>query len=341
MKDSLLVAPSLPAVPASADTAAHHAAPARALTPYQVLRQMPPDATPAQQDSAIQAWFRPAPVRYSSRPDTLHLPGHGAGRNPLEVHIPQYYRETFFSADTLFHPEIAGGRYGVAGDPVPYTVRTDNTFTAIILLCFVILVVSVAHSRAFIARQVKNFFFSRGEEQLSETSSEFRFLFFLVLLDCLLLGVASYIFVSEYIADIFVIDSNILVLGLFAGAFVAYFLLKALLHLFVASVFFGGKKSLQFFRALLFITAAQGMLIFPAVLVQVYFDVSLQNVVYYFAFVLIFTKFLTIYKSYNIFFSRNGVALQNFLYFCALEIAPLLAFAGAMVMIVDLLIINY
>ena len=33
--------------------------PARPQTPYQVLRLLPKDATPAQQDSAIQAWFEP------------------------------------------------------------------------------------------------------------------------------------------------------------------------------------------------------------------------------------------------------------------------------------------
>jgi hypothetical protein len=47
------------------------------MTPYQVLRLLPKDATPAQQDSAIQAWFQPGEVHYSNQPDTLHLPGHG------------------------------------------------------------------------------------------------------------------------------------------------------------------------------------------------------------------------------------------------------------------------
>jgi len=338
MKDSLLATPALPL---GADTAAAAPVPARPLTPYQVLKMLPRDATPAQQDSAIQAWFQPGEVHYSSRPDTLHLPGHGPGRNPLEVNLPQYYRENFFSNDSLFHPEISGGRYGVAGDPVPYTIRGDNTFTALLLLCFFIFVVSLAHSKNFIVRQFKDIFFSHTDSGLGETSSEFRFLFFLVLLDCLLLGVAAYLFVTSYEADTFVIDSNILVVAIFVAAFMAYFLFKFVAHSLVASVFFGGKKNLQFFNALLFITATQGLLLFPAVLVQVYFDINLQNVAYYLVFVVIFTKFLTIYKSHNIFFERNGFFLQNILYFCALEIAPLLAFGGALMLIVDLLKINY
>lgn len=254
----------------------------------------------------------------------------------VEQVLPQYYREGYFSGDSLLHPEISGGRYGVAGDPVPFTIRGDNTFTALLLFCFVIFIVSVAHSQQFIVRRFKEFFY-HSDNPSNETSSEFRFQLFLVLLDCLLLGISTYIFVVHYVADTFVVDSNLLVVSIFVAAFIAYFLIKHILHAFVDSVFFDGKKNLHFSNSLLFVTAIQGVLLFPAVLMQVYFDINLQNVAYYFAFVLIFTKLLTFYQSYNIFFRRNGFFLQIFLYFCALEIVPLLAFGGALALIIDLL----
>ena len=59
-----------------ADTAVHHRT---VLTPKMVLSWLPRNATPAQQDSAIQAHFKPSEIRWSSRPDTLHLPGHNRG----------------------------------------------------------------------------------------------------------------------------------------------------------------------------------------------------------------------------------------------------------------------
>ena len=62
---------------------------AKPQTPYQVLRLLPKDATPAQQDSAIQAWFGHAEIHYSEQPDTLHLPGHEVPRDLKEVNIPQ------------------------------------------------------------------------------------------------------------------------------------------------------------------------------------------------------------------------------------------------------------
>ena len=68
--------------------------PTKPQTPYQVLRLLPKDATPAQQDSAIQAWLEPVEIRYSERPDTLHLPGDGIPKDLKAVSLPQqYYRE--------------------------------------------------------------------------------------------------------------------------------------------------------------------------------------------------------------------------------------------------------
>ena len=62
--------------------------PAKPRHPYEVLRSLPPDATPAQQDSAIQAVFQPEVIERSTRPDTLHMPGHGKGKDFKEVNLP-------------------------------------------------------------------------------------------------------------------------------------------------------------------------------------------------------------------------------------------------------------
>ena len=89
------------------------------LTPAQAISRLPKDATPAQQDSAIQAAFHPGEIHYSSRPDTLRLPGEPLGKSVYEASIPQYYKETYFTSDSLMHPEISGGRMGIAGEPIP------------------------------------------------------------------------------------------------------------------------------------------------------------------------------------------------------------------------------
>ena len=42
------------------------------LTPKEVLKWLPTNATPAQQDSMIQAHIKPSEIHWSNMPDTLH-----------------------------------------------------------------------------------------------------------------------------------------------------------------------------------------------------------------------------------------------------------------------------
>ena len=79
-------------------------------TPAQVLRWLPADATPAQQDSAIQANIKPSPIHWSEEPDTLHLPGQPIGHSFRDINMPKYYRESYFTGKPYFNPDLYGGR---------------------------------------------------------------------------------------------------------------------------------------------------------------------------------------------------------------------------------------
>jgi hypothetical protein len=57
--------------------------------------------------------------------------------------------------------------------------------------------------------------------------------------------------------------------------------------------------------------------------------------------VLILTKILTISQSWFIFFRQISFFLQIILYLCALEIIPLLSLGGILVLVTDLLKVNY
>ena len=313
------------------------------LTPAKVLSWLPVNATPAQQDSAIQAHFKAAEIHWSERPDTLHLPGHDKGHNMLEVNLPQYYRENYFSRDSLLHPELPGGRYGVAGDPVPYNVHNDNVVTSLLLLCFVIAVISIASVRHFFLRQLKHFFYipQEGTSTSSVTTSELRTQTFLVGVAALLMALLYYFYTIEFIGETFVLSSPYYLILIYLGMMSGYFLLKALLYSVSNVVFFDGKRNGHWIKTLLFITSIEGVLLFPGVLLIAYTTLPVQNVEFYFIIVLIFVKILTIYKTYIIFFRQNVVRLQIILYFCALELVPLLTLWGALAITANSLKINF
>ena len=234
---------------------------------------------------------------------------------PCEVHLPKYYQETYFSKDSLLHPEVSGGHFGVAGDPVPYVVRNDNLITGLLLLCFVLTLV--------VSPQFKRF---RG---------------LLTLQTCLLFSVVVYFLTKEYVTTTFVIDSDYQLILIFLGMLVGYALLKSTLYTTVNLVFFDGKRNKQFLGDLLLSYAAQGVLLMPVVLLLVYFGLSLQNVLYFLVFVVVSGKIWAFYKSFVIFFRQNGGFLQIIVYFCALEIVPLAVLVGIWALLVDMLKINF
>ena len=337
-KDSILT--STPATDLVADTVVRH--PAKPQTPYQVLQLLPKDATPEQQDSAIQSWFQPGEIHYSEQPDTLHLPGHDKGHNPREIRIPDYNKEQFLADDTLYHPELAHEPFGMAGDPVPYNISNDNIISSFLLGCFILSLLAFAISKNFVVQQIKDFFhIPRREDIKTPTSGEVIALLFFALQNCLMLAMAYFFYVKTYVADTFIFAEEYLFIGLIFLILFVYTFLKYPLYTMVNYTFFNGKNNGQWTHTMLILSAIEGALLFPAILFQSYFDSSPQYIIFYAVFVLVLVKILTFYKCYVIFFRKNGLFLQIILYFCTLEIIPLLALWGILGIITNALTINY
>lgn len=262
-----------------------------------------------------------------------------------EVHVdlPLYYKEGFFSKDSLFHPELQGGRYGTMGDPIPYSVRGDDLITLLLLTSFVLAVVAYSNVRGFIMRQAKKFFYTPhdGATTVTETATEVRFQGFIVFLSSLMIATLFYFYSLHYYGDSYILHSQYYLILIFWVIILFYFLLKGLLYFVVNRVFFESKKNEQWAKSVLFIIAMEGILLFPAVIMAPYFGLPIQSVGIYFAIVLVFIKILTFYKCFVIFFRQNVFGLQIILYLCALEIVPLLALWGALDITANNLKINF
>jgi hypothetical protein len=324
---------------AGTDTVAVHSA--KPQTPYEVLRLLPKDATPAQQDSAIQEWFEPKEIHYSSRPDTLHLPGHEIPRDLKEVSLPHYYRENFFSNNTMYHPELSIERVGESGAPIPYTFQNDSFITGILIVCFLLITFVLSRISGFLLRQTKHIFSPQKSEQtLTETGSEIKFQFLFMFITCLLYALLYFIYTTHFIANTFIFSSEYILLVIYGITILAYMLIRMLLYTIVNNTFSTNKKNLQFQRSILLITSLEGVALFPLVLLLAYFQFSLQNAIIYTATIVILAKILTFYKSFTIFFYQKGGFLQIFLYFCALEMIPLMMLWSGLLVITENLKIN-
>ena len=314
---------------------------AKPQTPYQVLRLLPKDATPAQQDSAIQEWFEPKEIHYSSRPDTLHLPGQGIPRDLKEVNLPHYYRENFFSNNTMYHPELSIERIGISGDPIPYTIQNDSIATTILIVCFLLITFTLSRTSGFLIQQSKHFFSSNKKNQLlKETGSEIKFQFLFILITCLLYALLYYFYTNHFISNTFIFSSEYTLLAIYGATILSFMLARMLLYHVINNIFFESKRNLQFQASLLLITSLEGVALFPLVLLLAYFQFSLQNAIYYTATIVILAKILTFYKSFTIFFKQKGDFLQIILHFCALEMMPLMMLWSGLLVITENLKIN-
>ena len=263
-----------------------------------------------------------------------------------DIQMPTFTPEVFFTEDTVLFAEQPAATHGVsgeAGDPLPVHAYSDNVLTALLLCFFIFAVIAFSSAREFLMRQAKNFFYPQheGTTEFAETAGEVRFQVFLMLLTSLLIALMFYFYTLQIFGNTFVLDSQYLLIAVFLAVVMGYFLLRSILYIVVNNVFFDSKKNKQWMKAFLFIVTVEGALFFPAVLLYGYLELSVENVVVYVAIVLIFVKLLTIYKCYIIFFRRNVVSLQIILYFCALELIPLLVLIGTLGITASSLKINF
>ena len=292
-------------------------------TTYQIISELPKDATEWQKDSAVQAYFHPGENNhYSDQPDTLGLPGQRADATHI-VDYGKLCRPDAF-ADTLFQGR-GTAQVGLSAPDVPYHTGSDWLISSSLIIGMLAAILAFAVSRGFVERQVKNFFYTEND-----TTSELRNQILLVAFTCLILAVAYYCYALFWNGNQFDVASNSQLIGIYIAAFVGYFLFKAILYQFVNWVFFDRKKIEQWNKSLLFITAMEGVIMTPVVMMMLYGGLPLKISLIILLCVAFFVKMLSFYKCYLIFFRRMGAILQNILYFCALELTPLAVLFGLM-----------
>lgn len=312
-------------------------------TPAEIIGRLPDTATPWQQDSAIRANYKFQEIDWANTPNPLRTPTTKADPDIKEIATrPMYHGKSLVQPDSVYRPEDVAFRPGVAGDPVPYTIANDSLITSLLLVCFIFAAIAIAKGGNFLQRQIKNFFRTQreGTTVISETSGELRFQFFLVAQTCLLFAIIFFIFSRDSLGQTFSI-AHYQVLAAFTGVFAGYFSVKALLYQTAGWVFFDKKKNEQWMKSFLFLSSTEGIVLFPAVLLLAYFNLSIHGTAIYAITIIVIAKLLAFYKTRLIFFKRTGDILQFFLYFCTLELMPLCTLWGALTMMNDYLKQNF
>ena len=232
---------------------------------------------------------------------------------------------------------------GFEGTPISYSPRTDDAIALTLLACFFLSSIALARGKKFLSQQVKDFVLHRERTSIfdSSTAADVRYLLVLVLQTCVLSGITFLNYFHDTCPALMNRVSPLLLLGIYVGFCLAYFLLKWLIYMFLGWTFFDKNKTniwLESYSALIYYV---GFALFPFVLFLVYFDLSLTNLVIIGAIILIFTKILMFYKWIKLFFHQFSGLFLLILYFCALEIVPCLLLYQVMIQMNNILLIKF
>ena len=232
---------------------------------------------------------------------------------------------------------------GFEGTPISYSPRTDDAIALTLLVCFFLSSIALARGKKFLSQQVKDFVLHRERTSIfdSSTAADVRYLLVLVLQTCVLSGITFVNYFHDTCPALMDHVSSLLLLGIYVGFCLAYFLLKWLLYMFLGWTFFDKNKTniwLESYSALIYYV---GFALFPFVLFLVYFDLSLTNLVIIGSIILIFTKILMFDKWIMLFFHQFSGLFLLILYFCALEIVPCLLLYQGMIQMNNILLIKF
>ncbi|WP_342382411.1 DUF4271 domain-containing protein [Bacteroides ovatus] len=232
---------------------------------------------------------------------------------------------------------------GFEGTLISYSPRTDDAIALTLLACFFLSSIALARGKKFLSQQVKDFVLHRERTSIfdSSTAADVRYLLVLVLQTCVLSGITFLNYFHDTCPALMDHVSSLLLLGIYVGFCLAYFLLKWLLYMFLGWTFFDKNKTniwLESYSALIYYV---GFALFPFVLFLVYFDLSLTNLVIIGSIILIFTKILMFYKWIKLFFHQFSGLFLLILYFCALEIVPCLLLYQGMIQMNNILLIKF
>lgn len=227
----------------------------------------------------------------------------------------------------------------IEGVPVPYTIQNDDIITGLLYATVIIVIVAAAQSRDFISRQFRALFRdsenSRFNNLRTETATEVRYQFFLAFQTCLMLGLATYILIGHFFSSAFSISRQHILILLLTGCFLCYFFVKLILQYIVGWVYFEPHENQRWQKSQLFLFAVEGLPLLPIVLLLCYYSMTYKAALILCISVVMLVKILTFYRCYTIFFKKNRPYLQIFLYFCTLEIVPMIAFYGLVASMID------
>ncbi|MDO4779465.1 MAG: DUF4271 domain-containing protein [Bacteroides sp.] len=204
--------------------------------------------------------------------------------------------------------------------------KNDVFVVVAIILCTILTTIAIANAKDVLWKQIKEFSTNREVSSIFETASieNSSYLSLLTTQFFLSSGVISY-YILYYSNSEWVVKYSSWQIILSVGAiFLLYFIAKVTLYSYIGWIFFRGNIIDTWFKSYYTIIHALSIFLLPFLFATIYLNLSINTVLFTALGLLFLSKVLILYKLFNLFFKNIYTTLPLFLYFCALEIVPLL-----------------
>lgn len=263
---------------------------------------------------------------------------------PLPETTPAFYEDMgFFQEDSLMHPEVPLRQTGFSGIPRAYQLWRDDWVVLFVLMCFLLLATVQKRIRKQLFTEAKEFFFptkNSSKKEKHDSNYEQLIPLFMALILSIMGGLGVFMYTQKQMNLFLGQVSPYVLIGIYIGIWMLYFIAKNLLSAFVNWIFFDKERRELWRKSYFFLFAVETILFFFVTILTIFLNLSSTVPLWIILTIGLVIKFLHLYKTFIIFFPKIYGTLHLIVYFCTLEIMPLLAVFKILIRVTDELIIK-
>ena len=233
----------------------------------------------------------------------------------------------YFSGDSLLHTEVPYRPFGFGAAATPISFRNNAWSGVLLFVCLLLAACLVIRLRKKFGELLQSVFLpipGKADEPPVDDPLRYSTRLIAVVLLSLVAAIITFVYIQHDTEFYLFSETPYLLFGAFFVLWLCYFLLKRLLSGFVNWVFFRQEKIFTWQRSYTFLYVMEAMLLLIFALMVMYLPIP-HGKVPILAFSLVaLVKIVLLFKTYKIFFPKIYGTLHLIVYFCTLELMPLL-----------------
>lgn len=260
----------------------------------------------------------------------------GKSPYPAPEDFPVGYKMGYFQDNPLLHAECDRGFQGIQHSRRTSDFWRSDAITGSLLLCFIILSVLLQRNASRLIQQAKGFFFSpsNARAQFNTETNLGTYVPIVCAFILCLMGSLLMFWHLQLGKEAFTGPTPALyTLGLCSLTLCVYFTAKNLLYAFVDGIFFDKNSNDNWRKYRSLILTVETLFFFVLAALFILLDVSHEKVLFSVILIVTIFKLLHVFKCYQIFFNQKYGYLHLIMYFCTLELVPLMVILKVLIQI--------